>query len=180
VQGADQQLVGAFAQRVGDGERRERGDRVSGAAEGQQRGGSVLVGGEPQVVQPGRRGLSEGCLADVGERLAAPECDGLGEQGERPLGIRGGAGLADQAFEGGRVDLGAGEGVAGRAGAYGVGRAEGGAQAGDPGLRGVRDGRRGFVAPQGVDERGRGDRATRIQREPDEQRAQPAAADLDR
>ena len=49
-----------------------------------------LQRGEPQLVQPFGLGFDEGRQRDVGQRLAPPQGEGIGEHTSRPPGIAGG------------------------------------------------------------------------------------------
>ena len=73
VQGSDQELVEAFAERVGDGEAFELGDQVAGVTAGDGGLGQVLGGGEPELGQAVRLDRGERQVAQVGEGLTAPE-----------------------------------------------------------------------------------------------------------
>jgi hypothetical protein len=180
VQGAQQQRVRPLPGGVHRHDRLQFGDHAGRVGPAPQVGlRAVLAGGEPQLVQPGRRGHRERRVGQVGQRVAAPK----GQRGVQvPAGGVGPPGLqrrppgSGQPLEAERVHR-----VRGQVEAVAVGQGghrsvrQGRAQPGHQRVQGVPGARPG--RPDGVGQRTDRDRAAGVHREPDEQRAQPRPAD---
>ena len=151
-----------------DDEPFEIGDRHRRRAARQLGLGEILHRPQPQLVEADPFGGGELGVAELGVRRAPPEPERLGEQGRRrrrgPPGELatpvGGEPLEPHGVHRGGVD---GEPVAAadRLDQLRVGRAERAAQADDVGLDRLRRGRRGILAPQGVDDGVDGHHASR-------------------
>ncbi len=152
-------------------------DQLRAAAEAGLRVEPVLHGGQAQSLEPGDRRVKRRAVlqADALHGRAAPQREGLAQQRYPPRSLVS-AGLAHEALEPHRVD-GAGfqrQPVAVRLPLDQPFRQRL-AQPGDQALQGIRRVRRRALAPDPVDEGRLRDRVTRLEREGDQQRAQPGA-----
>jgi len=158
----------------------ELGHELERRARREHRVGPVLHRREPQLFEPVYLGAGERLVRKVGERLAAPEPDGLAKGCEALLCGQAPR-LPDERLEPAEVDgVGLdGQHVAGRLRLHGVG-AEELAELRDRVLQ-RRDGRaRRLLAPEGEDERVGGDDLSGTQHEHSEERALLRASEGDR
>jgi hypothetical protein len=190
VQCPDQQRVRSLPQRV-------RGRQIGALGHHSRRGAAlevgvdaILGGGEPRLVEPGR-GRAEGRdvpeasgAGDVDQRRPAPQGERLAEQPGRDVRVAGRERLPagdGEPLELDRVDV-ARRQVEPVPDGLRVEPGRIGQQPAQPGHQGLqrarRAGRRG-VRPDRLDQRVRAHHPAGIEDEPDQQGAQPAAADLD-
>ena len=143
----------------------------------------VLDGAEALLGEPEHVLAGEGRVGDVGEGGAAPQVECPAEQagGAGGIGSEDGAPLRHEPLEPRDVDR-VGRDVEAVAGRMRLDRRAGqrAAQPGDQRLQRVRRPGRRRVAPQAVREAVAGDDPAGLQRQHDQQRAQPGPADLDR
>ena len=184
TQGAHQLAGEPLVQRMLRGERLQLGNQCGRVGELEIGLDAVEDGDQPQVVQA-RRVRAERCAGRVGERGTAPERDRRGEQ-LAGLAVVAAAQclrpLAGEPFEAVGVDrlrLGR-QPVAGLRLHNDACVAEGPPQPGDERLQrvGLVGGR--LVAPDCVHQCAHADRPSGVEREPDQQGAQPATRDLHR
>ena len=90
-------------ERVRGDERLELGHEVVVTAEAELAGKPLLLGVEPQPLEPGDLGAGKGLEGEVVERRPAPECERVGEQRAARAG-RSGARLLEEPLEAQRVD----------------------------------------------------------------------------
>ncbi len=171
VQPAGEQRGGALAQGIGVELRRERVELGFAAFEGEL--GAPLHRDRAAVGQPCGHGACERQLAEVGERGTAPQRQRLPERTVRG-GRVGPSRVGDELAEAQGVDVRGVETqpVAARVGADQLG-ADGPPQPRDQRLQCVARAVGGRLAPEVVDEDGRGDRASGVEGEAGQQPAQP-------
>ena len=148
-------------------------------AEREIRRDTIRQRGQLEILQARRGGRREAVVDEVRERRPAPQGQRLAQQLALALGIGAGAGVGDETLEVIRVDLHV-EPVAARRGRDQAAVAERAPQPRDERLQGVHLVGREVLLPQRVDEPAGAHRASRLEREAGQQRAQAAAADGDR
>ena len=169
VQDEDEQLPQALAQRVFPAQRLQFAGELTVAPQAQVSSGPGFDRHQSQLVQMGPFGIKKTCISELGQRLAAPQAEGLAQSGRRRRHLAvGGQPLAlrDQLLEADDVDLvgSGGQGVAGFGGEDRR-RPEGTAQLADLRLQGIGRVRRLPVAPQQVDQPVGADRLPPLQRQ---------------
>nr|BFE87447.1 hypothetical protein GCM10020093_100480 [Planobispora longispora] len=92
----DQERDGAFAPRVGDGQRVEVRRGRFGLAEGEQGGGALLPGGQPHLLQAGGLGPGE---VEPGQGGPPPQAQRLLQQAEPGPRVAGAPGAGHQRGE---------------------------------------------------------------------------------
>ena len=114
----DEQLPQALAERVFPAQRPQFACQLTEAPQAQVSSGPGFDRHQGQLVQMGPFGSKKTCMSELGQRLAAPQAEGLAQRGGRRLQLAVGGqplSLRDQLLEADDVDLAGsrGQGIAG-------------------------------------------------------------------